>query len=172
MMRRLLSTTAVAAGAAALVLATAMPASAHAIVDLTGKPAYAGKSSVMTLEIQHGCGQNGKGINKVVAYFAKPYRKVVAAPVNGWTSTTKRTSIGRKVVWTLRGTAPAFSTPTYFPMTIRWPKKPGTYGLPVKQWCGKATNVWDVPDGPATANQPSPPLYPLPQVRVLPAPTK
>lgn len=157
-------------GACALLLGTATSASAHAIVDLTGKPAYAGRTSVMTLEIQHGCLQNEKGVDKAVAYFGKEFRRVSPHAVDGWRVSTKSTGDGRKVVWKLTGTRPAFNAPVYFPMQISWPQTPGAYGLPVKQWCGKATNVWDVPDGPATANQPSPPLYPLPQVQVLPRP--
>jgi hypothetical protein len=42
--------------------------------------------------------------------------------------------------------------------------------VPVTQVCDGEINRWQVPDGPATANQPSPPLYPLPQIKVLPAP--
>ena len=83
----------------------------------------------------------------------------------GWTNAA-RASL---VTYTLTGTRPSFNTPTYFPLTIGWPSKPGVYGLPVKQKCEGETNVWDVPDGPATANQPSPPLYPLPQIKVLKA---
>lgn len=33
----------------------AAPASAHAIIDLGGVSAVAGKTSPMTLEVQHGC---------------------------------------------------------------------------------------------------------------------
>ncbi|MGA1480770.1 MAG: DUF1775 domain-containing protein [Candidatus Nanopelagicales bacterium] len=168
MTRRPLALLGVSLASAALVVASAVPASAHAIVDLTGKPAYAGKTSVMTLEVQHGCLQNETGIDKVVAYFGREFGKVKPSAVPGWKATSKRTSDGRKVVWTLTGSVPAFNTPTYFPMTITWPAKPGVYGMPVKQWCGSATNIWDVPDGPATADKPSPPLYPLPQVKVLP----
>lgn len=148
-------------------MTTAAPASAHAIVDLTGATAYAGKSSTMTLEIQHGCLQNEAGVEKVAAYFSKDYGKVVPQSVDGWTGSVKKTSDGSKVVWKLTGDVPAFNTPVYFPMDISWPKKPGVYGLPVRQWCDGATNIWDEPDGPATANKPSPPLYPLPQIKVL-----
>jgi hypothetical protein len=167
MTMRLLTLLAAGALSAGLAMTSALPASAHAIVDLTGKPAYAGKTSVMTLEVQHGCLQNETGIDKVAAFFSKEYGKVKPSAVAGWKATSKRTSDGRKVVWTLTGAVPAFNTPTYFPMTITWPAKPGVYGMPVKQWCGSDTNIWDVPDGPATADKPSPPLYPLPQIKVL-----
>jgi hypothetical protein len=170
MTHRLLALAGAGIASAALVLGSALPASAHAIVDLSGAPAYAGKSSVMTLEIQHGCLQNEAGIDKVAAYFNKKFGKVAPQAVTGWTSKVSRTSDGRKVVWVLQGDVPAFNTPTFFPMSINWPAKPGVYGVPVRQWCDGATNVWDVPDGPATANKPSPPLYPLPQIKVLPAP--
>lgn len=166
------SLSSIAAGtlAAALIVASAAPASAHAIVDLSGASAYAGRTSTMTLEIQHGCLQNEAGVDKVAAYFNKNYVKVVPQSVDGWSSSVKRSGKTTKVIWKLTGDVPAFNTPTFFPMDITWPKKPGVYGLPVRQWCDGATNIWDEPDGPATANKPSPPLYPLPQVKVLPAP--
>ncbi len=163
---------AVAVAAGSLLAITATPASAHAIMDLTGKQAYAGLTSTMTLEVQHGCLQNQAGIDKVTAYFSKDYGPVVPAAVTGWKAKAKRTADGRKVTWTLTGQVPAFNVPTFFPMAITWPRKAGVYGMPVKQWCAGATNIWDVPDGPATADKPSPPLYPLPQVKVLAAPKK
>lgn len=167
MTRRPLSLLGVSLASTALAVASAAPASAHAIVDLTGEPAYAGKTSVMRLEIQHGCLQNETGIDKIAAYFGKKFGRVKPAAVTGWTSTTKRTAQGRKIVWKLAGEGPSFNTPTYFPMTITWPAKAGVYGVPVRQWCGSETNIWDEPDGPATANKPSPPLYPLPQIKVV-----
>lgn len=165
-----LSSLAVGTLAAALLVASAAPASAHAIVALNGDPAYAGRTSTMTLEIQHGCLQNEAGIEKIAAYFDKAYGKVVPGKVDDWTASVKRTGKTTKVVWTLTGDVPGFNTPVFFPMAITWPKKPGVYGLPVRQWCDGATNIWDEPDGPATAGQPSPPLFPLPQIKVLSAP--
>jgi hypothetical protein len=157
-----------AAGVTVLVIATAPPASAHAIVDLEGDPAYAGHSSRISLEIQHGCLQNESGVDTVIIRLGRGFRFVQPGPVDGWKVSAQRTSKGaHKVVYTLTGSRPTFSTPTFFPLTIGWPKKPGVYGVPVKQKCKGAVNVWDVPDGPATANQPSPPLYPLPQIQVL-----
>ena len=170
MTHRLIALASAGIASATLLVASAMPASAHAIVDLSGAPAYAGKTSVMTLEVQHGCLQNQAGIDKVAAYFNKKFGKVTPQSVTCWSGKVSRTPDGRKVVWTLQGDVPAFNAPTFFPMSITWPAKSGVYGVPVRQWCDGETNVWDVPDGPATANKPSPPLYPLPQIKVLPAP--
>lgn len=167
-MRRSVNTVvALVAGIAGLVVG-APSASAHAIVDLEGDPAYAGRSSRISLEIQHGCLQNGSGVDTVIVRLGKAFRFVEPGPVDGWRVTVGRTAKGsHRIVYTLTGSRPAFSTPTYFPLAIGWPRKPGVYGVPVKQKCGGAVNAWNVPDVPATADQPSPPLYPLPEVQVL-----
>lgn len=168
MRRSVIEMVGLAAAIAGLVLTTAPPASAHAIVDLEGDPAYAGHSSAISLEIQHGCLQNESGVDTVIIHLGKAFRFVQPGSVDGWKVSAKRTAKGRhKVVYTLTGSRPSFGTPTYFPLTIGWPKRPGVYGVPVKQKCKDAVNVWDVPDVPATADQPSPPLYPLPQIQVL-----
>lgn len=164
-----LSTTISALGFTAALLTVAPAAWAHAIVDLNGVPAYAGKHAEMILEIQHGCG-NGEGVDEVAAYFSKSYRKAVPLDVDGWWATTRQTPDGRQVIWRRRGNAIDFNTPTFFPLKMIWPSKPGVYDLPVKQKCGDATIMWDVEFGPATADEPSPPLYPLAQIRVLTPP--
>lgn len=157
--------------ALALGMAGASAASAHAIVELNGDPAYAGRTSILTLELQHGCLGNEAGIDTVVAYFDPSFVSVKPKSVPGWKSQKATESDGtHRIKWTLTGDRPKFNTPTYFPMTISWPKQSGVYGVPVKQKCLGEVNVWDTPDGPATANRPSPPLYPLPQIRVLPRP--
>ncbi|MFM8774326.1 MAG: hypothetical protein ACKOFP_10940 [Actinomycetota bacterium] len=167
---RLLRASIIAAIAACTVVVSAAPASAHAIVDLEGDPAYAGRTSTIRLELQHGCLANEVGIDTVIVYLDTSFRSVRPGAVDGWKASTKHSASGtHKVTYTLTGTRPAFNTPTYFPLTIGWPAKAGVYGLPVKQKCEGEVNVWDVPDGPATANQSSPPLYPLPQIKVIKA---
>lgn len=167
----LTSLTACALGVAAVAglgIAAAPSASAHAIVELNGDPAYAGRTSVMTLEVQHGCLANEVGIQKVVATFEKSFGKVRPKPVSGWASKVREAPRnGQRIVWVLKGAVPAFNQPTYFPMKIAWPKTPGVYGVPVTQVCDGEIDHWNIPDAPATANKPSPPLTPLPQVQVL-----
>ena len=87
---------AVAVAAGSLLAITATPASAHAIMDLTGKQAYAGLTSTMTLEVQHGCLQNQAGIDKVAAYFNKKFGKVTPQSVTGWSGKVSRTSEVRR----------------------------------------------------------------------------
>lgn len=159
------------AGVAAASLMVASSASAHAIAELNGDPAYAGKTSRMILELQHGCLSNEMGIDTVVAYFDSSFPSVRPKSVSGWKSQKSRQANGtHKIKWALVGARPAFNTPTYFPISIDWPAMPGVYGVPVKQKCDGAKNMWNTPNAPATADAPSPSLYPLPQIQVLAAP--
>ena len=48
--------------------------------------------------------------------------------------------------------------------------EPGVIGMAVTQICAQDTTVWNTPMGPATADADSPPVTPMPQVKVLPAP--
>lgn len=127
----------------------------------------------MTLEVQHGCLDGEDGATKAVIYYGRAFRKIVPAAVTGWSSAVKpHGNGGHKVVWNNLGAPTPFGTPVYLPMTISWPIVPGVYGIPVKEVCGKEVVMWNEPFGPATANRPSPPLTPLPQVKVLPGPSK
>ncbi len=158
------------AGASILtvVVVAAAPVQAHAIIELNGADAVAGRTSLMTLEIQHGCITVADGTQLVLASVGKPWGRVVPKPVDGWTITAKKlASGGQQVMWTKQGEPQPFGTPVYFPMLVTWPTTPGVYGMSVTQACPSGTTTWDIKDGPATANSPSPPLTPLPQVKVL-----
>ncbi|MDA3021440.1 MAG: hypothetical protein O2943_02020 [Actinomycetota bacterium] len=150
-------------------LVSSSPASAHAIVELNGVSAVAGKSSVLTLEIQHGCLTGQDGTTQVIAFAGKPWGAIKPAAVSGWTSLSARLADGgQQITWTSQGAPQPFGTPMFFPMTVRWPKSAGIYGLRVLQVCPSGVTWWDTPFIPATASAPAPPLTPLPQVQVLP----
>ena len=94
--------------AAPLVIASAAPASAHAIVALNGDPAYAGRTSTMTLEIQHGCLQNEAGIDKIAAYFDKAYVKVDEEGTEAAAARRSNASVKRAAISpSLTATSPA-----------------------------------------------------------------
>ena len=158
-----------------------VPAGAHAIVDLKNSDAIVGRSSAMTLEIQHGCITGGGGTVKFVAQFAAVFGEVTPGSVPGWTSvvtsgittttgTTTATADGQTVTWTTNGAAQPFSTALIVPLKVRWPNRAGAYGTVVSQTCSNPTDetVWSTPAQPATAGVPSPPLTPLATVCVLP----
>ncbi len=147
-------------------------ASGHAIIDLEGQDAVVGATSAMKLEIQHGCAGDKPGVIEVQAFVGKPWRKISPLPVAGWTSEVKRQKKGGfHVTWKNQGNPIAFGTPVFFPMKVSWPKKPGTYGMTVFQQCPESSTLWNTKFTPATANAPSPPLTPLPEVEVMKRPT-
>ena len=165
-----------------LLAVSPLPAGAHAIVDLQSSDAIVGRSSAMTLEIQHGCITGGGGTVKFVAQFAAVFGEVTPGSVPGWTSvvtsgittttgTTTTTADGQTVTWTTNGAAQPFSTPLIVPLTVRWPNRAGAYGTVVSQTCSNPTEetVWSTPAQPATVGVLSPPLTPLATVCVLPA---
>lgn len=166
-LRRALVGTAAAAALAASALTAAAPASAHSIIELNGAPAYAGRTSTMTMEIQHGC-MPSQPTYKVVIYFSSRFGAIVPLTVKGWRAVTGTRANGTKyVVWKSTNGAQPFPTPLYLRMRITWPRTPGTYGMPTQQFCvGGGSWYWNTPWQPATANVPSPPLTPLPTVVV------
>ena len=159
-----------------------LPAGAHAIVELQKSNAIVGKTSAMTLEVQHGCINGGGGTVKVVAQFESAFGNVTAGSVPGWTAvvttgtttasgTTTTAANGRTVTWSTTGAAQPFKTPLFLPLTVRWPKRVGAYGITVSQTCSNPSEetVWSTPTHAATLGVPSPPLTPLATVCVLPA---
>lgn len=169
-LRRALTAPAATVAAAVIVLSMPVPAQAHGIIDLGGTAAVAGRTSTMTLEVQHGCITKSTGTTQVQAFVGKPWGRVVPRPVDGWTVEIGRLSNGgRQVTWTKQGDPQPFGTPVYFPMRVTWPAQPGVYSMKVVQACPDDITTWGTPGGPATADAPSPPITPIPQVKVLPA---
>ena len=156
-------------GAGVLLSAVVAPAQAHGIIDLQGTSAVAGQSSVMTLEIQHGCLPSEPTV-QVEAFVGSPWRAVKPQAVPGWTSrVTRQTKGGWHITWVNQGTPIPFGTATYFPISVAWPSKPGTYGMSVMQLCPGSSYYWNSKNAPATADTPSPPLTPRPEVLVIAA---
>jgi uncharacterized protein YcnI len=146
---------------------SASPVSAHAIIDLEGQDAVAGATSEMELEIQHGCVGDEPGVIEIQAFVGKPWRSIRPLSVSGWTSEVKRQAKGGfQVTWKNQGAPIAFGTPVFFPVKVSWPKKSGKYGMTVFQQCPKSSTLWNTEFTAATANAPSPPLTPLPEVEV------
>jgi uncharacterized protein YcnI len=142
-------------------------ASAHSIIQLNEVSAVAGQTSAMTLEIQHGC-LPAEPTLQVEAFVGAPWRAVKPKPVAGWTSSvTKQAKGGWHITWVNQGTPIPFGTATFFPITVSWPKNPGTYGMSVMQLCPGSSYYWNDKYAPATASTPSPPLTPRAEVLVV-----
>lgn len=149
------------------------PASGHAIIDLGGISAVAGRSSLMTLEVQHGC-LPSEATTEVEAFVGPAWRAVEPEAVTGWQATVAPLQRGGwHITWTNLGAPIPFGTATFFPITVDWPKKPGTYGMRVTQQCTDGTSYnWNEQYRPATASSPSPPLTPRPEVQVVTKPER
>ena len=152
----------------AVVGLAAGPAAAHAIIELDGVSAVAGRTSAMTLEIQHGC-LPAEATTQVQAFVGRPWRAVRPAPVTGWEASVQRLARGGwQITWTNLGEPIPFGTATFFPIEVDWPTQAGTFGMRVTQQCTDGTSYdWNEKYRPATANSPSPPLTPRPEVQVV-----
>lgn len=154
-------------------LVPAAPASAHAIISLGGVDAVAGRTSRMTLEVQHGCLTDEDGVLQVIAQVGRPWGRLRPQPVSGWSVTRSRLPAGQQIIWTKDDGVPqVFNEPVYFPVDVTWPAKAGVIGMSVTQVCPRDTTTWGTPVAPATGDQESPPQTPLAQVNVLPASRK
>ena len=158
------------AASAGLSLTNVSSAGAHAIIQLNGVPAVAGKTSAMTLEIQHGCITGGGGTVGVTAQLGKNFGVVTPQVVDGWTGSAAKNGSGTSVTWTATGAAQPFDQPLLLPLQVKWPSKSGVYSITATQTCSgpSGETTWSEPVKPATANSPSPPLTPLATVCVLP----
>ena len=164
------------AASALLGVVAVVPAEAHAIIELRGTPAYAGQASRLTMEIQHGCNPASTVPNvfpttRVSAYFNRSFGTVTPRALRGWAVSREVLANGtQKLTWRATGAAQPFGMPFYPSMRVQWPSRPGVYGVVVRQFCTGGSLSWNTPNRPATATTPSPPLLPLPTVRVLAAP--
>jgi uncharacterized protein YcnI len=152
----------------ALITPLAATASAHAIIRLEGVSAVASATSAMTLLIQHGCLPSEPTV-QVQAFVGKPWRSVKPQKVDGWTSSVKKQAKGGwQITWINQGEPIPFGKETLFPITVSWPKTPGTYGMSVWQLCANgSTYYWNEKSTAATATVNSPPLTPRPEVLVV-----
>ena len=154
--------------AAAALLVAAPAAGAHGTLNLYGKNAIAGKRGTLTLTIPHGCLPDATATTKLVMTLGSSWRDVTPGAVDGWESTVARTGAGK---WQLTWIATAGGLPNAdsgdFPISVRWPKKPGTYNTPTAQYCGTQLMDWDDPFNAAADGDLSyPATYPVPRVRV------
>ena len=152
-------------------LTTARSVVAHATLYLFGEHAQAGQPGTLTLRIPHGC-TGGLTTDGITTRFSPRWVAIEPQAVEGWVSEVKRSPRG---TWTVTWTATAGGLPDGetgdFPLTVTWPAKAGDYATPTVQSCGVTTMKWtDLRRGAADGENPSPPVYPSPWVRVHPTP--
>ncbi|CAB5029158.1 unannotated protein [freshwater metagenome] len=154
--------------AAIACLAVVPGASAHGTLNLYGKDAIADKSGKLTLTIPHGCGPNGTSTTRIILKLGSAWQAAKPAAVAGWKSSAKRAANGqRTLTWIATGGGLPNADQGDFPITVRWPKKAGTYNTPTAQYCGSQLMDWKDPfNAAADGDLPYPATYPVPRVRV------
>jgi len=154
--------------AAAVCLAAAAGASAHATLNLYGKDAVANKKGKLTVTIPHGCMPDYASTTRIVVKLGGAWQAAKPRAVAGWTSAVDRTSSGGwRITWTATGAGLPYATSGDFPITVRWPKKAGIYDTPTLQYCGSQLMAWKDPFHPAADGDiPYPANYPVPRVMV------
>ena len=152
---------------AVVALATARAVAAHATLFLFGAHAYAGEAGTITLRIPHGC-TGGLSTDRIVTRFNSRWLSVAPQAVDGWETTVTRVRRGRWIVtWTATGDGLANDAIGDFPLAVTWPATAGDYATPTVQYCGSVAMQWTDPHrGAADGDNPSPPEYPVPWVRV------
>ena len=149
-------------------LALAAGASAHGTLNLYGKNAFANKTGTLTLTIPHGCLPEGAPTTKMVMQLGSTWQAAKPNAVAGWKSSVKRAANGqRTLTWLATGSGLPNAEQGDFPITVRWPKKAGTYNTPTAQYCGTQLMDWKDPFNAAADGDLSyPATYPVPRVRV------
>ncbi|MEI7692570.1 MAG: DUF1775 domain-containing protein [Actinomycetes bacterium] len=149
-------------------LALAAGASAHGTLNLYGKDAFANKTGTLTLTIPHGCLPDGLSTTKIVMQLSSAWQGAKPKAVAGWKSSVKRAANGqRTLTWLATGGGLPNAEIGDFPITVRWPKKAGTYNTPTAQYCGTQLMDWKDPfNAAADGDLPYPATYPVPRVRV------
>ncbi|WP_432485772.1 YcnI family copper-binding membrane protein [Kineococcus esterisolvens] len=114
-----------AAGAAALVLASALPAAAHvrAVPDVT----TAGSYSVVTFRVPNESDTAATTSLVVDLPTATPFTHVAVEPVAGWTATVQEGALPEPV-------EVSGATITEAPLTVTWTADPGAGGIGVGQF--------------------------------------
>jgi uncharacterized protein YcnI len=148
--RRLRRPVAVLAGAAALVVLVARPASAH--VDPDPLAVQAGTTATVAFGVEHGC--DGSPTTKVEIKFPDGFTAIKPVDQTGWTS-----AVAGQVV-TFSGGRLDAATGGDFAVSVTAPAAAGLQQIPVVQTCEKGSIEWIeiAKEGAAEPEHPAAPL--------------
>ena len=130
--------------AVGITVVVAGTAYAHVEPTTNGTP-KAGAKGVITLHLEHGC-EDAAGklyaTDRIVTQLPKSFSDVKAPAHAGWTGIVEATRTGTRVTWTAKGATLGKHTPGAFTMSVTYPMKAGTYGLPTVQYCAGRSTAW------------------------------
>jgi uncharacterized protein YcnI len=147
------------------VIAQSSSVSAHASLQLYGSTAKADGYGHMFLRIPHGC-DGGLPTDTIKVQLPADFQSVKPQSKYGWkTSVTKNASGQFEVSWS-GGALPDDSFDD-FGLSVKYPKKSGTFYVPSVQYCGSSSVAWI--ETPQAGQDPHSLEHPAPSVEVLPA---
>lgn len=126
--------------AVAALLVGAAGASAHA--DVTSSNARHSAKTRLTVVIEHGCSAEGASVDavdRVALQVPGVFASVSPVTIPGWRASMTMSGAAHRITWTRTG---ATSFAGRLSLTAVNPAKPGTYPLPVVEYCGKASIAW------------------------------
>ena len=148
--------------AASAGLISALPASAHASVQLYGGSPTVGGYGALWIRIGHGC--DGSSTKRVVVNVPASFGSAKPQMIGGWRSKVNLLPDGsRQMVWNATGDPLRDDEFQDFGISVKYPSTEGVALLPTIQTCVVGKTAWVDPDAAAE--------HPAPRVTVGPAST-
>lgn len=126
--------------AAAALITTAAPVSAHAGINLYGAKATAGGYGAFFVRIPHGCEK--LPTDTVEVAIPSGFSAVRPQQIPGWNVETVKDAAGAVVSVKWSGGSLPDSQFADFGINVKYPTTPGKYPVPVIQYCGAASSAW------------------------------
>lgn len=141
------------------------PSNAHASIQLYGQKAYQGQSATVFVRIPHGC--QGKPVDKVSIKVPSGFQSAKPFYMQGWVNEVVKDSNNAVTEMTWKNGSFEDGLIVDFGFQVKLPSNPGTYYLPVVQYCGELSESWV--ELPSTSGEKL--SYPAPKLEVLAMPS-
>lgn len=129
-----------ALAASSALIAVAIPASAHASVQLYGSTPTAGGYGHMFIRIPHGC-DGGLSTDTIKVQVPAEFASVKPQAKAGWNvAVVKAAGQPTEITWS--GGSLLDANFDDFGISVKYPSIAGTYPIPTVQYCGTATVAW------------------------------
>lgn len=131
----------------AVLAAVAAPAFGHATVQTYGSTPKADGYGAFWIRIGHGC-EDKKGnpvaVNKVTVWLQGAFQSGKPQQLDGWKAsvTPFKGKGGYKVTWVATGDDLQDSEFQDFGISTKYPATPGSFRVPVTQYCGAYKTAW------------------------------
>lgn len=144
-------------------------AAGHATAQKYGGTPTADGYGAFWMRIPHGCMDakgNTLGTTRVVVFLPNAFQSAKPQQIAGWKSSVRQLKSGvRRVQWVATGAALRDDEFQDFGITVQYPAKARTYGLPTIQYCGASHRTAWIERMVGDVE----PEHPMPTITVSPA---